>query len=187
MIGIIDYGAGNIFSLQSALTRLRVEHRLVSRAEHFDTCHRFIIPGVGHATTAMKRLTETGLIPRIRQTQKPVLGICLGMQLLCEHSEEGDTRMLGLIPLRVCRFRTNLKVPHTGWNFITFQDAAWNGYYYFLHSYFVEESPDYTLGKTEYGSLFSAALRRDNFTGVQFHPEKSAALGQKFLKAWLAS
>lgn len=190
-IGIIDYGAGNIFSLTCALDRQNLPYLMVKTPEEFNSCERYIIPGVGHAGAAMKKLEESSLIPLIRQTEKPVLGVCVGMQLLTEFSEEGNSRLLGLVPLETRLFPAadGLKVPHMGWNLVTScnEDALFAGipassHFYFVHSYFIEFNSTFTIGSTEYGTLFSASLRNKNFRGVQFHPEKSGANGEQILR-----
>ncbi|MBE7179371.1 MAG: imidazole glycerol phosphate synthase subunit HisH [Mucilaginibacter polytrichastri] len=191
MTGIIQYGAGNIFSLTAALDRAEIGWKLISKADEFEGCDRYIIPGVGHAGSAMEKLQQTGLVPMIRAIKKPVLGICVGMQLLSEHSEEGDSQLLGIVPLKTKKFSADehLKVPHTGWNQIAFEpdDALFTGinpgaHVYFVHSYFLEYNPTFTAAFTDYGLRFSAAVKKDNFYGVQFHPEKSGEAGARLLK-----
>ncbi len=190
VIGIIEYGAGNIFSLTCALDRLEISYRMVKTAEEFEACDKYIIPGVGHAGAAMARLEESGLVPLIRATDKPVLGICVGMQLLTDTSEEGDSTLLGIVPLKTSLFKTPaLKVPHMGWNIvkphnddILFRGLAPESHFYFVHSYFIEFNPNFTIGSTGYGTVFSASMRKNNFRGVQFHPEKSGENGELVLK-----
>ncbi len=185
MIGIIDYGSGNLFSLECALRRLDASFCRIGSPEESENCNRYILPGVGHAAPAMKRLRATGLIPMLRATPKPVLGICLGMQLLCEHSEEGDTTLLGIVPLRVRHFRHAPKIPHMGWNRV--ERGGSSDYFYFVHSFFVERDDAWTVGLTQHGETFSAVVRKDNYLGVQFHPEKSGAAGSALLDDWLRS
>jgi len=190
MVGIVNYGAGNIFSLTAALERVQVSYGMINRKEDFDLYDRVIIPGVGHAGAAMQKLKETGLVDTILALQKPVLGICVGMQLLTAFSEEGEAEMLSVVPLKTLHFnqRIDHKVPHMGWNSVQldnnnplFRDIADNAYFYFVHSYFIEYDPTYTIAKCTYGLTFSASLQKDNFFGVQFHPEKSGKYGEQLL------
>lgn len=191
MIGIVNYGAGNIFSLTSALKRLGIEYGMVNTEEDFDKYEKIIIPGVGHAGAAMLKLTETGLVPVIKSLTKPVLGICVGMQLLTDFSEEGNSDLLGIVPLKTLRFKEEIskKVPHMGWNQINpinnspiFNGIPEGAYFYFVHSYFIEFNTKFTAAICEYGIPFSAAIQKDNFYAVQFHPEKSGEAGEKLLK-----
>ena len=191
MIGIINYGAGNIFSLTAALDRQEIAYGMINTPEDFEKYDRYIIPGVGHAGAAMKKLEESGLVPIIRKLTKPVLGICVGLQLLTEFSEEGNSDLMGIAPLKTRHFGENLKlkIPHTGWNKIStvsndklFQNISNETYFYFVHSYFVEYNPKFTSALSNYGSDFSAAIKLNNFYGVQFHPEKSGEAGEKLLK-----
>lgn len=191
MIGIVNYGAGNIFSLTAALERLNLRYGMINSESDFDLFDRIIIPGVGHAGTAMKKLVDTGLVPKIKSLTKPVLGICVGMQLLTHFSEEGDSPMLGIIPVQTLRFKEEIckKVPHMGWNQISkanasalFKDIADETYFYFVHSYFIEFNSKFTIALCDYGIKFAASIQRDNFYGVQFHPEKSGEAGEILLK-----
>ncbi len=191
MIGIVYYGAGNIFSLTAALDRLGLEYGMIHTAADFGKYDRYIIPGVGHAGSAMKKLGQTGLVPAILKLQKPVLGICVGMQLLTEHSEEGDSILTGIIPLKTKLFddHLNIKIPHTGWNRVDhspdqflFKGISPEAHFYFVHSYFIEFNSNFTIAVAEYGIKFSAAIQKDNFYGVQFHPEKSGLAGEQLLK-----
>ncbi len=191
MIGIVYYGAGNIFSLSAALDRLELSYGMIKNAEDFEKYDRYIIPGVGHAGSAMQKLEDTGLVPSIIALKKPVLGICVGMQLLTIHSEEGDSNLTGLIPLKTRLFsaKLNVKVPHTGWNKVfqttanpLFNDIIPGTHFYFVHSYFIEFNSIFTVALAEYGINFSAVIQKDNFYGVQFHPEKSGAAGEQLLK-----
>ncbi|MNS36963.1 Imidazole glycerol phosphate synthase subunit HisH [compost metagenome] len=188
-IGIINYGAGNIFSLCSALDRLNISYKLINIVSDFDGCERYIIPGVGHATPAMKQLNDTGLVPLIKQTSKPVLGICLGMQLLSSFSEEGNTDLLDLVPIKTLRFTDeSLKIPHMGWNSVfpiesetIFKNIDQGSYFYFVHSYYLEHSDKYSLATTNYGLTYASSIRKNNYFGVQFHPEKSGKAGEQLL------
>jgi len=190
MIGIVNYGAGNIFSLTAALDRVGVAYGMINEVEDFAAFERIIIPGVGHAGAAMQKLRESGLVEEIVQLKKPVLGICVGMQLLSSFSEEGDADLLGIIPLKTLHFdeRIGEKVPHMGWNSISatatnvlFQGVPDGSYFYFVHSYFIEADAAYSAALCQYGIAFSAAVQKDNFFGVQFHPEKSGKAGEQLL------
>ena len=189
-VGIILYGAGNIFSLTAALERLGIPYGMIHTEADFDQYDRYIIPGVGHAGAAMRKLEQTGLIPKIRSLTKPVLGICVGMQLLTSYSEEGDSKLLDIFPVKTLRFKdsADYKVPHTGWNRTypekenqLFQNIPAGSHFYFVHSYFIEYDSAYTLSSTSYNDKFSASIWHDNFYGVQFHPEKSGKYGELLL------
>lgn len=190
MIGIVNYGAGNIFSLTAALERKNITYGMVNTEADFDLYSHIIIPGVGHAGAAMRKLMETGLVGAIKKLKKPVLGICVGMQLLTAHSEEGNVDLLGIFSLQTKLFNKNLgiKIPHMGWNTVTFKnnllfkDVALETQFYFLHSYFIEYNPIFDIAVVNYGNKFSAAIQKDNFYGVQFHPEKSGEAGERLLK-----
>ncbi len=191
-IAIIDYNAGNVRSVQFALQRLGLEARLTGDAREIQAADKVIFPGVGEANTTMAYLRERGLDEVIQNLTQPVLGICLGMQLLCRHSEENDTDCLGIIPQEVVRFRPRdgEKIPHMGWNSIRslgngiFSPELEGEYVYFVHSYYVEQGP-YTIATTDYVLPFSAALRKDNFYATQFHPEKSGPVGAQILKHFI--
>ena len=192
-ITIIDYNAGNVQSVLFALERLGVAAVLTGDHETIRSADKVIFPGVGEANTTMAYLREQGLDELIRSLTQPVLGVCLGMQLLCEHSEENDTPCLGIIPQKVMRFqpKEGEKVPHMGWNSIrTLKDGVFTPdleeeYVYFVHSYFVEVGP-YTTATTDYTQPFSSGLRKDNFYATQFHPEKSGKVGEAILRNFLA-
>jgi glutamine amidotransferase len=193
MIAIIDYNAGNVQSVWFALERLGVEAILTNDPQKIKAAEKVIFPGVGEASTTMAFLKNQGLDVLIKQLEQPVLGICLGMQLLCQHSEENDTPCLGIIPQEVRRFRPEHgeKVPHMGWNTLQvrpgnafFSPALDGSYVYFVHSYYVEEGP-YTTATTEYTLPFSAAVQKDNFYATQFHPEKSGVVGEQVLRNFL--
>lgn len=189
MIAIVDYGTGNITSVQNALDRIGAKYILTGDAAVIRRASHVLLPGVGEAAHAMALLRQKGLDEVLRGLTQPVLGICLGMQLLCSHSEEADTECLGLIPCRVRRLRAP-KVPHVGWNQIEqlrsplFDKVAEGSYVYYVHSYGAELSP-YTIATTDYNGLFSAAIGRDNFYGAQFHPEKSGTVGERILRNFL--
>jgi glutamine amidotransferase len=191
MIGIIRYGAGNIFSLTAALERLGIPYGMINTEADFEQYDRYIIPGVGHAGTAMNKLVQSGMVPKIKSLTKPTLGICVGMQLLTAYSEEGDSNLLDLFPIKTLKFTSDAdhKVPHTGWNQVypekdnpLFQNIPEGSHFYFVHSYFIEYNKSYTLSSTIYNNKFSASIWRDNFYGVQFHPEKSGTYGELLLK-----
>ena len=198
MIGIINYGAGNIFSLQCALDRVGADYALVKDPASFDACDKYIIPGVGNAKPAMEKLLNTGLVPLIQTTKKPLLGVCLGMQLITEHSEEGNVNLLNLISLPTKRFVSKtFKIPQMGWNTVAlsnstglpnplFEGIKDKEYFYFVHSYYVAMDARFTIGACVYIQEFSAAIQKDNFYGVQFHPEKSGAAGERLLQNFIA-
>jgi glutamine amidotransferase len=189
-LGIIQYGAGNIFSLTAALERLGIPYGMIAHEDDFEQYDRYIIPGVGHAGAAMNKLEQTGLVPKIKSLNKPTLGICVGMQLLTSYSEEGDSDLLNIIPVKTLKFTnsTAYKVPHTGWNKVypekenpLFKNIPAGSHFYFVHSYFIEYNNAYTLSSTEYNIKFSASIWHNNFYGVQFHPEKSGVFGETLL------
>ncbi|MFT6997405.1 MAG: glutamine amidotransferase [Cryomorphaceae bacterium] len=190
MIAIVDYNAGNVRSVLNALHRLGAEAEVTSDPNLLKQADRVIFPGVGNAKPAMQKLREKGLDKILLELTQPFLGICLGMQLMCSHSEEGDTDCLGIFPEKVKRFEADKRVPHMGWNELTemkaslFEGLPDRADVYFVHSYFVELGSD-TSAKSEYGHPFTAALQRDNFYGVQFHPEKSGETGAKILSNFL--
>jgi glutamine amidotransferase len=191
MIAIIDYGAGNIRSVQNALSRLGVSSKLTNDPVELLAAEKIIFPGVGEASYAMEQLRKHRLDELIPSLKQPVLGICLGMQLLCTFSEEGSTKTLGVFDTVVKEFEPILNVPHTGWNSCRNLDSALFGGisteddFYFVHSYYAELCSD-TVATCDYILSFSAALQKDNFYGVQFHPEKSAEVGSKFIQNFLA-
>lgn len=189
-ITIIDYGAGNVFSVRSAFERIGLDPLLSSDAHEISSSDFVIFPGVGHAEAAMAQLRQTRLDQLIPQLKQPVLGICLGMQLMCDSSEEGNTIGLGIFEdLKVVRFDETLKVPHMGWNDLTntkgFIENI-NESVYFVHSYYAPIS-NYTIAEANYPFAFSAALEKDNFMACQFHPEKSGSTGETILKRFLSN
>jgi imidazole glycerol-phosphate synthase subunit HisH len=188
---IIKYNAGNIQSVSFALERLGVDFRITDDAETIRNADKVIFPGVGEASTTMEYLRARKLDSLIRDLKQPVLGICLGMQLMCRHSEENDAECLGIFDEPVKRFlpEGDLKVPHMGWNQLVLKDkwlnpALQNQNAYFVHSYYVPVN-QHTSAVTDYINPFSAAMHRDNFYAVQFHPEKSALAGELVLKSFL--
>ncbi|MFL1012861.1 imidazole glycerol phosphate synthase subunit HisH [Flavisericum labens] len=187
---IINYGAGNIKSIQFAFKRLGVDAVLSNNPEEIKGADKVVFPGVGEASSAMNMLKESGLNKLIPTLKQPVLGICLGMQLLCRYTEEGNTIGLGVFDTDVKRFSNEVKVPQMGWNVIKdLKSDLFNGikeseYMYLVHSYYAEHC-DQTIAKTDYGINYASALQHDNFYGVQFHPEKSSAAGAKILQNFL--
>ncbi len=191
MVAIIDYDAGNVRSLQFALERLGVESVLTADSEVIKTAEKVIFPGQGAAGSAMEKLQQTGLDQLIPSLQQPVLGICLGMQLLCDATEEGDVKGLGIVSGKVIRFSDQVKVPQMGWNTISklqttlFKGIKEEDFMYLVHSYYVPLLPE-TIAQSDYGGAYSVALQKDNFYGVQFHPEKSSTAGSQLLQNFLA-
>lgn len=190
MIAIIDYGAGNVQSVRFALERLGKKAVLTKDLNEIKLAEKVIFPGVGEAQSAMTALKSLGLDKLIPQLRQPVLGICLGMQLLCEASEEGNTKALGIFPVQVKRFGNQLKVPQIGWNHIwnlkskLFKDVDEKSFMYFVHSYYIPEN-EYSIANSDYGINFSAAIQKDNFYACQFHPEKSGNVGQIIIENFL--
>ena len=189
-IVIINYGAGNIQSIKFAVQRLGHEAILSQNAEEIMSADKVIFPGVGEASSAMKMLRETGLDKMIPTLKQPVLGICLGMQLMCHSSEEGGTKGLSIFDVDVHRFTNELKVPQIGWNQITdlktdlFGGIKDEEYIYLVHSFYAPICKE-TIATTNYGLKYSTALQKDNFYGTQFHPEKSSKAGTQILKNFL--
>lgn len=191
-VAIIDYNAGNVQSVLFTMERLGIQATLTADHQQIQQADKVIFPGVGEANTTMNFIKERGLDEVIPALKQPVLGICLGMQLLCEYSEENDTNCLGIIPQKVLRFQpaNGEKVPHMGWNQIynlqgaLFDESLEKKYTYFVHSYYVEKG-DFTTALCDYVLPFSAALQKDNFYATQFHPEKSGSIGEAILKNFL--
>ena len=188
---IVDYGAGNIQSVLFALERQGVKALLSHDLEVIEKADKVIFPGVGHAASAMEKLQASGVDQLLPQLTQPVLGICLGMQLMCNRSEEGNTKGLGIFDVEVKAFEKKLKVPHIGWNTIAqlkgslFNEIEENAYIYMVHSYYAALSSK-TIAVCQYDIPYSAALAKDNFFGTQFHPEKSSNVGNKILENFLA-
>ena len=191
MIAILKYNAGNALSVENAVKRLGYETVITDDPDVLKNAEKVILPGVGEAASAMEYLKQKGLDEVIKNLTQPVLGICLGMQLLCESSEEGETKTLGIYKTKVKKFPPEDLVPHTGWNNFTsvkgklFENVETDENCYFVHSYYAELS-DETVAVTDYILPFSAALKKDNFYAAQFHPEKSAATGMQILKNFLS-
>jgi len=191
-LAIIKYNAGNIRSVLFALERIGVSAEVTDDKEKIRQADKVIFPGVGEASSAMQYLQERKLDEVIKGLQQPVFGICLGMQLLCKHSEENNTGCLGIVPVNVKKFQpgANLKVPQIGWNNIyglkspLFKGVDPDSYIYNVHGYYAEDS-EYTIATCNYGIDYAAAIRKDNFYGVQFHTEKSAKTGELILKNFL--
>ncbi len=190
-VAIVKYNAGNVESVKNAFVRLNISPVTTDDAEILKSADRVIFPGVGEASTAMNYLRERNLDSVIKSLTQPVLGICLGMQLLCEFSDENNTNCLGILPYRVRKFKSeNLKIPQMGWNNISglktklFEAVEENSYVYFVHSFYVEAG-DETIAACDYGTSFSAAINYKNFYAVQFHAEKSGAVGERILENFL--
>ncbi|MCB0507063.1 MAG: imidazole glycerol phosphate synthase subunit HisH [Chitinophagales bacterium] len=190
---IIKYNAGNTKSVENALLRLGVQPIITDDKEIIQQADKVIFPGVGHAAPTMQYLKERNLDSVIKNLKQPVLGICLGQQLMCAHSEEGNVEGLGIFPVQVKKFKSNNqfeKIPQIGWNSIRnlkstiFQNIIEESFVYFVHSYYCELS-DYTIATTDYILPFSSALHKANFYAVQFHPEKSATIGQEIMHNFL--
>jgi imidazole glycerol-phosphate synthase subunit HisH len=190
-VAIVKYNAGNTASVANALERLGVNPVITDDPESLASADKVIFPGVGEASTAMAYLRERRLDEVIRSLTRPVLGVCLGMQLMCATSEENVTECMGLLPYRVKRFTgNNLKVPHMGWNSISelrgplFEGVDENSFVYFVHGYYVETG-EHSTAACEYGAKFSAAVAFRNFHAVQFHTEKSGPIGERILENFL--
>ena len=189
-IAIINYGAGNIQSILFAIERLGYTAVLTNNPDEIQQADKVIFPGVGEASYAMQKLIESGLESLIPNLIQPVLGICLGMQLMCHHSEEGNTDGLGIFDANVIRFSNNVKVPQMGWNQIynlkssLFQGINDNEYMYLVHSYYVPNCKE-AIATTNYDLEYASALQKNNFYGTQFHPEKSGDVGEQILANFL--
>jgi len=189
-IAIINYGAGNIQSILFAIERLGYTAVLTNNPDEIQQADKVIFPGVGEASYAMQKLKESGLDSLIPTLKQPVLGICLGMQLMCQHSEEGNTEGLGIFDANVIRFSIQVKVPQMGWNQIynlkspLFEEIKDNEYMYLVHSYYVPNCSE-AIANTNYDVEYTSALQKNNFYGTQFHPEKSGDVGEQILANFL--
>ncbi|WP_166966527.1 imidazole glycerol phosphate synthase subunit HisH [Yeosuana marina] len=187
---IINYGAGNIKSIQFAFNRMGIDAILSNDPDEILAADKIIFPGVGEASSAMNMLKQSGLDILIPQLKQPVLGICLGMQLMCNRTEEGNTKGLEIFNTEVKRFSNTVKVPQMGWNVIKnlksdlFSGIKENEYMYLVHSYYAEHC-NQTIAATDYGLNYASALQHNNFYGVQFHPEKSSLAGAKILENFI--
>lgn len=187
---IIDYGSGNIQSVEFALNRLGVTPILTKNTEEILSSDFVIFPGVGEASSAMRQLKQYQLDTLIPNLKQPVLGICLGMQLMCSYSDEGESNGLDIFPVRVKRFSEKVKVPQIGWNTINklksplFKGVENGSFMYFVHSYYVPTN-EYSIATTNYDIDYSSAMKKNNFLGCQFHPEKSADTGAKIIQNFL--
>ncbi|MDR1225700.1 MAG: imidazole glycerol phosphate synthase subunit HisH [Prevotellaceae bacterium] len=191
-VAIVKYNAGNIFSVEYALKRIGCSAVVTDDHELLRAADKVIFPGVGEASTSMRYLRRHGLDTLIGSLKQPVLGVCIGLQLMCRHSEEGNVACLGIFDEQVKRFRSAvLKVPHMGWNTLQpekdsplFAGVPKDAYVYYVHSYYAAVG-EHTVATTDYVQPFSAALHKDNFYALQFHPEKSAAVGERILQNFL--
>ncbi|MCW8850795.1 MAG: imidazole glycerol phosphate synthase subunit HisH [Melioribacteraceae bacterium] len=192
MIALIDYGAGNLKSVANALDDLKMPYIVTNKSEEINSAEKIIFPGVGEATSAMSKLESKNITEVIKNTTKPLLGICLGMQLLATFSEERSTKCLDVVNAIVKQFdNENVKVPHMGWNKVKysitnklFEGINSGEHFYFANSYYVPIT-EYTIASTNYGVMFSAAINKNNFYGVQFHPEKSGKAGLQILRNFI--
>jgi imidazole glycerol-phosphate synthase subunit HisH len=192
MVAIIDYNAGNTKSVINALKSIGTESILTSDRATILLADKVILPGVGHASNAMHELQERNLIQTIKEVKSPFLGICVGMQLLMEQSEEGNTPCIGIFKGEVKKFKSdNVKVPKVGWNTVSinhdalFQNIPNDSFFYFVHSYYVPQNT-YTIATSDYTERYTVAIKKDNYYGVQFHPEKSGLVGRQLLINFLS-
>lgn len=190
-VAVVKYNAGNITSVEFAFKRIGIDVLVTDDNEEISSADKVIFPGVGEASSAMAYLKEKKLDTLIKDLKQPVLGICLGMQLMCDHSEEGKTNCLGIFSQTVKKFKSDgFKVPQIGWNTIfnlsspLFKNIKENSYVYFVHGYYAELGPN-TISKTNYITEYSSALNKNNFYGAQFHPEKSGDIGEQILKNFI--
>ena len=193
-IGIIDYGAGNLRSVGNALATLGQPFEVIDTPKEISNFEKIILPGVGAAGSAMGKLRAAGFPEALRKLTKPFLGICLGMQILGDSSEEDSTECLAILPGKARRFETELKVPHMGWNKVSFtkdcpltKGVPDESFFYFVHSYYLDTKPKFVVGESIYDISFPAIVRKGNFYGTQFHAEKSGEWGMKILKNFCES
>jgi glutamine amidotransferase len=192
MIAIINYGAGNLLSVKNTINDYSNDVIITNNLDDLEKAEKIILPGVGEASFAMNSLKKLNIVSFLQNTRKPVLGICLGLQLMCSFSEEGNVECLNIFPNIVKKFDDkHLKVPHMGWNQVSIiknslllKDIENNSYFYFANSYYAEMN-DYTVAKTSYQIDFSAILQKDNYFGIQFHPEKSSKIGSKIIRNFI--
>jgi len=192
MIAIINYGAGNLLSVKNTINDYTNDVIITNNLDDLEKAEKIILPGVGEASFAMNSLKKLNIVSFLQNTRKPVLGICLGLQLMCSFSEEGKVECLNIFPNIVKKFDDkHLKVPHMGWNQVSIiknslllKDIENNSYFYFANSYYAEMN-DYTVAKTSYQIDFSAILQKDNYFGIQFHPEKSSKIGSKIIRNFI--
>ena len=192
MIALIDYGAGNLKSVANALDDLQVKYIVTNKSEELNSAEKIIFPGVGEASSAMNKLNDKDIVETIKSTQKPLLGICLGMQLLATFSEERNTKCLDVVKAIVKQFDSSkVKVPHMGWNQVEYKsqnklfiNVESGANFYFANSFYVPIT-EYTIASTDYDIVFSAAINKNNFYGVQFHPEKSGKTGLQILRNFI--
>lgn len=189
MIGIIDYNSGNIASVKNALEKLKFDYKIIDKPEELSNIDKVIFPGVGRASSAMKELKKRKFIKSIKDLSIPFLGICLGLQLLSDFSEEDNTKCMGIINGRVNKLPSYLKVPQIGWNKVSINKASQlfigisdESYFYFVNSYYFDCDDSYVLAETDYGVNFASTVKQDNFYATQFHPEKSGEVGLKLLR-----
>lgn len=189
-IVIIDYGAGNVKSVQFALERLGYSAICTNSSKLIRDADKVIFPGVGEANSAMQEIKKYGLEEVIPKLKQPVLGICLGMQLMCRFSEENNTKCLNIFPIDVLKFSNQVKVPQISWNTLTnlenplFRNIPENSFVYYVHSYYVPMN-EYTIATTDYGLTYAGAIRKENFYACQFHPEKSSDIGEQILRNFI--
>ncbi len=185
-IGIIDCGGANLNSIYYSFKRININAFITNSITELKNMDAYVLPGVGSAGIVMNKLKEKNLINLIKESTKPTLGICIGMQILFDHSEEDNTECLGVIKGNVKKFKSDnvIKVPQMGWNKVIADKSSLNGYYYFANSYYTDND-SYSIGHSYYGKKINSIVKKNNFLGCQFHPEKSSDIGEKFLKNFI--